>query len=212
MELDDEDDAKRNSVTFETLWKEECQRSETPLLTKVVWRFCRRRFITSLLLIVLSIVFQFLGPSVLLQMILEYLEDPTLGVKVGVILVVLLFFNQLFRNISYQLQQSFGTHTALRLMGALQYSGYSKLLRLSSPSDAALGQFITFVTGDHERIQEACVLGPLIIATPVMFLISLVYTTYIIGWYSIVGFLVLMVYYPIMVTKHLPIIAYTNYI
>lgn len=67
--------------------------------------------IIAIFLVVFSMVFQFIGPSVLLKLILEYLEDPTLEVKVGVTLVVLLFFNQFLRNISYNLQQSIGIHT-----------------------------------------------------------------------------------------------------
>lgn len=69
------------------------------------------RFIICLLLIVFSMVFQFIGPSVLLKLILEYLEDPRLDVKVGVVLLVLLFFNQFLRNITYNLQQTVGIHT-----------------------------------------------------------------------------------------------------
>ena len=84
-------------------------------------------------------------------------------------------------------------------MGAVQYLGYSKLLRLASPSEAALGQLVTFVTGDQERIQEACVMGPHVMATPVMFLISLVYTIYIAGPASLVGFAVLIFIYPLSV-------------
>ena len=55
-------------------------------------------------------VTQFIGPSVLLKLILEFLEDPTLEVEVGIVLLVLLFFNQLLRNITYNLQQSIGIH------------------------------------------------------------------------------------------------------
>jgi hypothetical protein len=34
----------------------------------------------------------------------------------------------------------------------VQYLGYDKLLRLSAPNDAALGQLLTFISADHERI------------------------------------------------------------
>ena len=50
---------------------------------------------------------------------------------------------------------------AIRVIGAMQYIGFSKLLRLSSPNEAALGQLITFCTGDHERMHEAIVAGVL---------------------------------------------------
>ena len=219
LELSDEDDTQRNGERFERLWEEErerCGETESPSLTRVAWRFARVRFIICLVLVSFSMVAQFIGPSVLLKLILDYLEDPTLEVEVGVVLVVLLFFNQLLRNITYNLQQSICIHTgrsgniflnifinkileAIRLLGGLQYVGYAKLLRLASPDDSALGQLVTLITGDHPRIQEACIMGPLIIATPIMFLISIVYTVYLSGVSSIAGFAVLIIYYPVMV-------------
>ena len=84
-------------------------------------------------------------------------------------------------------------------MGGLQYAGYSKLLRLASPSEAALGQLITFVTADQERIERAIYDGSMILTTPVMILISLVYGVYIAGFSAVVGFLALMILFPIMV-------------
>ena len=93
------------------MWEEECRRSESPSLTRAVWRFARVKLIIAIFLVVFSMVFQFIGPSVLLKLILEYLEDPRLDVKVGVVLLVLLFFNQFLRNITYNLQQTVGIHT-----------------------------------------------------------------------------------------------------
>jgi hypothetical protein len=42
--------------------------------------------------------------------------------------------------------------TAIRMLAAVQYLGYDKMLRLSAPNDAALGQILTFISADHERI------------------------------------------------------------
>ncbi len=38
------------------------------------------------------------------------------------------------------------------MLAAVQYLGYDKMLRLSAPNDAALGQLLTFISADHERI------------------------------------------------------------
>ena len=114
LELSEEDDAQRNGERFERLWEEEgerCGEGESPSLPRVVWRFARVRFIISLILIGFSMVAQFIGPSVLLKLILEYLEDPSVEVEVGIVLLVLLFFNQLVRNITYNLQQAVCIHT-----------------------------------------------------------------------------------------------------
>ena len=114
MELGEEDDAQRNGERFARLWEEEgerCGEAESPSLPRVVWRFTRVRFIISLLLVCFSMVAQFIGPSVLLKLILEYLEDPRVEAQVGIVLLVLLFFNQLLRNITYNLQQAICIHT-----------------------------------------------------------------------------------------------------
>ena len=129
-------------------------------------------------------------------------------------MLVLLFLSQLFRNITFNLQQSIGIQTgataylfnnltpsflAIRLLSAVEFVGYSKLLRLTSPNDAALGQLITFTTADHDRIQDAVVHGVLLIGTPVMFLLSISYTIYLIGPSAIVGFVIIFCFYPVMV-------------
>ena len=129
MELGEEDDAERNGERFERLWQEEterCGEAESPSLPRVVWRFTRVRFIISLLLVCFSMVAQFIGPSVLLKLILEYLEDPTVEAQVGIVLLVLLFFNQLLRNITYNLQQAICIHTG-RLRSDLEIFCYFSL-------------------------------------------------------------------------------------
>ena len=88
---------------------------------------------------------------------------------------------------------------ANRVLSALVYIGYAKLLRLESPNDAALGQLVTFCTGDQERINEAVVAGTLLLGTPVLFLLSAGYAWYLVGPYSLLGLLVILLFYPIMV-------------
>ena len=86
------------------------------------------------------------------------------------------------------------------MLSAVEFVGYSKLLRLTSPNDAALGQLITFTTSDHDRIQDAVVNGVMFIGTPVMFLMSIVYSIYLIGPSAIIGSVVILLFYPIMVS------------
>ena len=85
----------------------------------------------------------------------------------------------------------------------MEFVGYSKLLRLTSPNDAALGQLITFTTSDHDRIQDAVVNGVMFIGTPFMFLLSISYTIYLIGPSAIVGFVVIFCFYPVMVSYNI---------
>ena len=88
--------------------------------------------------------------------------------------------------------------SGIRLLSAVEYCGYSKLLRLTSPNEAALGQLITFTTADHERIQDSVVNGCLFIGTPFMFILSIVYSVYLVGPSALVGSVVILLFYPIM--------------
>jgi hypothetical protein len=101
---------------------------------------------------------------VLLKLLLDYLNapDPSSSPR-GWLLVLALALTQLVRNMFFMLCLSVSMHTAMRVHGATQFLGMAKLLRLSAPSDAALGQLVTFVTGDQERMQEAVVGGILFI-------------------------------------------------
>lgn len=60
---------------------------------------------------------------------------------------------------------------AQKVVGALQYLGYSKLLRLASPNEAALGQLMTFFTGDEERIIEGVIVATLFLGEKVFIIV-----------------------------------------
>ena len=77
--------------------------------------------------------------------------------------------------------------------------GYSKLLRLAAPNDSALGQLITFCTGDQERLIEAFVAGNLIVGTPVLFGMAASYAWYLLGPLTLLGLLIILMFYPVMV-------------
>ena len=74
-EIDEPEDAMKNAERFERLWEAEqdkCRKKNAnintksepmkPSLSRVAWQFGRTRFIISLLLVVLSMFFQFAGP------------------------------------------------------------------------------------------------------------------------------------------------------
>ena len=147
-DTDQPEDAMKNAKRFERLWESEkkrCTRINStrdqkeehihPSLSRVAWQFGKTRFLIALILVVLSMVFQFTGPvrflikflytinflqSILMKYILDYLKDSEAPIETGVLLLVLLFFSQLFRNITFNLQQSIGIQTGklvyLRLM------------------------------------------------------------------------------------------------
>ena len=163
-----------------------------------MWKFGKTRFLISITLMALSMFFQFAGPSLVLKAILDYIKEPNAPLSTGIFLVLCLFLAQLMRNLTFNMMQSIGIHTAIRLLAAVEFCGFSKLLRLTSPDEAALGQLITFTTADHERIQEAVVNSCMLVGTPVMFLISIIYSVNLVGPSALVGGLAMLLFYPTM--------------
>jgi len=98
--------------------------------------------------------------------------------------------------------------SGMRFLGASQYFGYCKLLRLANVDDSALGKLVTFCSGDMERIFEGIVLFPIICVTPLMFVLSLFYSWMLVGPWSLLGCVVVMLFYPIMVRECITFLLY----
>ncbi|TRY70687.1 hypothetical protein TCAL_10025 [Tigriopus californicus] len=211
LELDERDQAHNTAQRLQRIWENEVERArketdpkkQTPSMTKVVMKFCATRVCIAGIMLMISIVLQFLGPSLVLKLLLDYINQPIEDLNHGWMLVLMLLLTQFFRTVTFSLNFNIGVHTAQKVLGALQYLGYSKLLRLASPNEAALGQLMTFFTGDQERINEGIIVATLFLGTPILFILSAVYSTYLVGPLSLVGFLIILLFYPVMVREYI---------
>lgn len=95
-------------------------------------------------------------------MILDFINDAEREESEGWYLLLGLGIMLLLRLSLFTLNFNVGLQTAIRLSGATQYLGYSKLLRLANPTDKNLGQLITCCTSDQERIVETVVITVLL--------------------------------------------------
>nr|AHK05653.1 ATP-binding cassette transporter sub-family C member 5 [Tigriopus japonicus] len=206
LEVAERDQAHVTAQRLQRIWEQEVERAHkqsdpkkrTPSMTKAVMKFCATRVCIAGIMLMISIVLQFLGPSLVLKLLLDYINQPLEDLNHGWILVLILLLTQFFRTVTFSLNFNIGVHTAQKVVGALQYLGYSKLLRLASPNEAALGQLMTFFTGDEERIIEGVIVATLFLGTPILFILSGVYSTYLVGPVSLVGFLIILLFYPVM--------------
>lgn len=198
-DLQASDRAETNAHRLERLWHEHvAQNGEKSSLSCVIWRFCRTRCIVAMLFIVFAVIFQFLGPALIQQFILQYVEDKALPLWWGLVLVFILFWNQLLRNYCFGAGYVMGLHTAIRVQGAVQHLIYKKMLLLRSGGEKILGQVLTFCTNEQERLFEACHMGILLLGTPVMFVMCLTYSLLVLGPWALVGNIVILLFYPVM--------------
>ncbi|XP_046390511.1 ATP-binding cassette sub-family C member 5-like [Ischnura elegans] len=199
FELQESDRAEGTSRRLERLWcEEESQKGRNSSLPLVVWRFVRTRAIVAMALMVFAVIFQFAGPAWIQRFILDYVEDPSQPLEWGFSLVGILFMCQLLRNYCFGGSYVLGLHTGVRVQGALQFLIYKKMLLLHSGGEKALSQVITFCTNEQERIFEAVSMGVLILGTPVMFTMSVVYSCQILGPWALLGNLIILLFYPLM--------------
>ena len=109
--------------------------------------------------------FFFQMQSLVLKMILDYISDKSRDESEGWWLLALLALMLVLRLAFFTLNFNVGLQTAIRLGGATQYLGFSKLLRLANVNEQALSKIVTFCTGDQERIGETVVIIVLLFGT-----------------------------------------------
>ena len=134
---------------------------------------------------------------------MDYLKAEEEDYPYALMLLVLMFVNQSVYIISLSLMHSVSVHVGLKLLGALHYLGYCKLLTLPATNDTALAQFVSFLTTDHDRIQEAVSKTVMIINIPIMTLLSFTYLCYLAGPSALTGILIILISYPVMVKSSL---------
>lgn len=190
--------AELNVKRLERLWKDEqLLQGDKAEFWKAAARFCKTRAIIAGCFICLGMTFQFLGPAVVLRAILSYLEDANAKLSTGLLLALSLVGTQLMRSGCLSMSWVIGAHTAIRLQGALQLLMYRRMLKVRYEEKHS-GQVINHFTNDIERIFDAAMNGTLMLGTPVMFTLTMVYSCYLIGPWALMGNLVILLFYPIM--------------
>ncbi|CAG0893469.1 unnamed protein product [Cyprideis torosa] len=171
-----------------------------------------------MLCMVIGSFFQFLGPTWLLKRLLSYvgreeavqisssggqeeIEGLYTSLEYGLALVILLVVFQLSKILSMAAMQTMSIHTGARMTGALQLMVYHRLLTLrasAASTDQLYGKLNTIVTNDVERVYEAIAMAPMIMNTPVIFILCLGYSVYVMGPWALLGLLVILISLPIL--------------
>ncbi|XP_046389738.1 ATP-binding cassette sub-family C member 5-like [Ischnura elegans] len=198
-DLSKKDSAKYNASRLTHFWEEEIKvkGSNKASLARAVWRFSRTRLLWATVLMILTNAFQFLGPAWVQNELLIFVENENEPQSWGLVLVALLLVSQCLRTLCFNTMWIVGYHTAIRVMGSLQYMVYQKLLKMRSPNDQLLGKVVNMCTNDQERLCEAVAAGVLIIGAPAISLMSMVYSFFILGPWALLGNFILIAFTPV---------------
>ncbi|XP_069952910.1 ATP-binding cassette sub-family C member 12 isoform X2 [Cherax quadricarinatus] len=200
--LQHEDGSEVNSERLERLWVDEIYNAEKakrkPEFWRAVWRSMRTRVIVSMIISLTQNVLQFLGPSIMLKTVLDYINEPEVDHQYASLIVLAIGVINLCRGSAFNAMFVVGTHTATRVTGAVQAMMYKKVLKLKTGGERLSAQIVNFSNNDMERLFEACISCVFITAMPVIFTMSVAYCVYILGPWSLLGQGIYILFYPIM--------------
>lgn len=198
-----EDSSGECSQRLERHWTDQVARRgvKHASLTQALLRTFRTRIIFSSVAIIIGVAMQFIGPSILLALLMRFVNDGATSFSRGALIFSLIVLCQLMRTyFFYGLSMVNSGFTCFRASGALQLMLYSKVLRLRTSSDQILGKVVNICINDMDRLYEAFTAGPFIFSAIAMFICALTFNFYMIGAWSLLGFLIILLSYPILGT------------
>ncbi|XP_056881465.1 ATP-binding cassette sub-family C member 12 isoform X2 [Takifugu flavidus] len=194
------DEADVNTTRLQKLWKEEVAKvgPEKASLVRVIVRFQRTRLILSAIAGVIAMVAAFLGPAILVNKVLHYIEDPgNSPLSYGVGLACALFFTEFCKAFFISMMWAINVRTAVRLKGAFCTMAFEKIISLRVQSGVSNGELINVLTGDGHKLFEAIIFASFVVCVPVIFIVCIVYACYILGYTALTGVLTYIIFIPV---------------
>ncbi|XP_056268746.1 ATP-binding cassette sub-family C member 12-like [Pseudoliparis swirei] len=182
------------------LWEEEVAKLglEKASVTRVVFRFQRTRLILSIIVGVIAMVAAFLGPAVLVYGILNYAVEPEKStVAYGVGLSIALFVSEVSKAFMISLLWALNLRTAVRLKGAYSSMAFQKIISLRLHTGISMGEMIGVLTNDGQKLFEAVLFGSFVVSCPVILIVCIVYSCYILGYTALTAVSVYLIFIPI---------------
>ncbi|XP_047437487.1 ATP-binding cassette sub-family C member 12 isoform X2 [Mugil cephalus] len=193
------DVADTSGERLQRFWAKEVEMKglEKASLVRVVVRFQRTRLILSVLTGVLAMVAAFLGPAVLLNMILVYVEMSEMStLSYGIGLAFALFTSECCKAVLISLLWALNLRTAVRLKGAICSLAFEKVISLRTQGNISMGEMINVLTNDGHRLFEAVLFASFLFASPVLLILCIFYSCYILGYTALTGVFIFLIFLP----------------
>ncbi|KAF5904416.1 multidrug resistance-associated protein 9, partial [Clarias magur] len=200
LSLSPNDGAHKNGERLLKMWEEEVERVgiEKASISSVVVRSQKTRFLVSCIAATLFTMALFVGPSILMNEILTFVEQSdgsALGHGVG--LCVALFCTEFGKAFFASLLWAVNLRTAIRMKGAFSMLGFQKIITLRTLSDLTVGEMINVLTSDGYRMFEAGLFGTFTICIPLLLIVCIIYSCYILGYTALIGIATYLIFIPI---------------
>uniref|UniRef100_A0A8C2ZRL1 ATP binding cassette subfamily C member 12 n=1 Tax=Cyclopterus lumpus TaxID=8103 RepID=A0A8C2ZRL1_CYCLU len=185
---------------LQRLWEEEVAKVglEKASVVRVFLRFQRTRLILSVIAGVLAMVAAFLGPVITFE-ILNYAEEPEKStVAYGVGLSIALFASEFSKAFMISLLWALNLRTAARLKGAYSSVAFQKVISLRLHTGISMGEVKTELN-TYNKLFDAVLFGSFVVSCPVLFIVCIVYSCYILGYTALTGVSIYLIFIPVQV-------------
>lgn len=196
----EEDTTEYNVHRLERAWKEElkCHGPTKARVGRAIRSAYSRSLVCSIITIIITLSFSFIGSAFLLRLLLRHIEDPESPMWKNVMIVCMMVLCEIFRSLTFSLAWCFNYWTGMHARQAAMGLLYRKMLRLRSLKDKKIGELVNMCTNDGQRLYEVLANGPFIVGGPVVFIAGSVYLVYLIGLWGLVGVGTYIVFFVIM--------------
>ncbi|XP_051918403.1 ATP-binding cassette sub-family C member 12 isoform X2 [Hippocampus zosterae] len=196
------DEASRSTDRLQRLWEEEVAKSglEKASLLRTILCFQRTRLIISFMAGVLAMVSAFVGPAILVHLILDHVGDPSKATQMhGVGLCFALFTTEFLKSFFMSLVWAINLRTAVRLKGAVSMLTYQKVISQRVHSGISMGEIINVLTTEGQKLFESAVLGSYALVSPVLLCLCIIYACFILGFTALIGVGTYLVFVPVQI-------------
>uniref|UniRef100_A0AAV2LNW2 ATP-binding cassette sub-family C member 5 n=2 Tax=Knipowitschia caucasica TaxID=637954 RepID=A0AAV2LNW2_KNICA len=141
----------------------------------------------------------FIGPAIVVNQILQFINVPSHSLTTGVGLAVALLATEFCKICFISLFWAINLRAAVRLKGAFSALAFQKVLSFRVNCGLTVGELINVLTGDGHRVFEAVTYGGFILISPVLLIACMGYACYVLGVTALAGVAVYILILPLQV-------------
>eukprot|EP00127_Corallochytrium_limacisporum_P002056 Clim_evm44s99 gene=Clim_evmTU44s99 len=189
--------SKRVHDRFQTKWQKDAAASKANLWRTLLLGFGMQFYVAGFWQFGATIL-QFAGPA-LLGALINFTDDPTAPLSLGILYSALLFISAAARSILTNLYVQGIMQTGIKLRSSIICAVYEKSFRLSNKArqEANKGQIINLMAVDAQRFLDLCNVFHNIWAIPLNVVLSLAFLWALLGYSTAVGLGVMLLTMPL---------------
>ncbi|KFM61596.1 Multidrug resistance-associated protein 9, partial [Stegodyphus mimosarum] len=155
----------------------------------------RTRYLVACFMYILCVAFGFIGPTVFMRLLLEYIQKPADEELIGITWMICLIFSEAIRITFFSLLWAINIRTAVRASSAISALLYKKITSLRSISHSSSGELVNLFSNDCRKVFTMVYNFPLIIDGPLVIIGAIIFTWWLLGPFCFVGVAVFLLAY-----------------